>query len=98
MLGVLISPSKNQAAEHTRLAKKALEFIRQATASTINPRQARRAYQGIYVGRMRYGLLASTLKPAIYQSIQTPATRAILPKLGYNRSMPTAESACKTFT
>jgi hypothetical protein len=88
-LGVVISPSKNQAAEHTRLAKKALEFSQQAAAATINPRQARRAYQGIYVGRMKYGLLASTLKPATYQSIQSPATRAILPKLGYNRNMPT---------
>jgi hypothetical protein len=38
---------------------------------------------------MRYGLLASTLKPATYQSIQSPASRAILPKLGYNRNMPT---------
>jgi hypothetical protein len=43
MLGVQISPSKNQAAEHTRLTKKALEFSQQATAATINPRQARRA-------------------------------------------------------
>jgi hypothetical protein len=38
---------------------------------------------------MRYGLLASTLEPANYQSIQSPATHAILPKLGYNRNMPT---------
>jgi hypothetical protein len=38
---------------------------------------------------MRYGLLASTLKPAAYQSIHSPATRVTLPKLGYNRSMPT---------
>jgi hypothetical protein len=89
MLGVLISPSKNQAAEHTCLAKKALKFSQQATAASINPRQARRAYQGIYVGRMRYGLLALTLKPATDQSIQSPATLAILPTLGYNRNMPT---------
>jgi hypothetical protein len=72
-----------------RLAKKALDFSQQATAATINPGQARRAYQGIYVGRMRYGLLASTLKPATYQSIRSPANRAIVPKLGYNRNLPT---------
>ena len=39
---------------------------------------------------MRYGLTASTLKQVEYQSIQSPATRAILPKLGYNRNMPSA--------
>jgi hypothetical protein len=87
-LGVLISPSRNYTAERKRLADKAREFGQQAAAASIYPRQARRAYQGIYVGRMRYGLLASTMKQEDYQTIQSPATQAILPKLGFNRNMP----------
>jgi hypothetical protein len=36
MLGVLTSQSKNQAAEHMRLTKKAPEFSQQVKAATIN--------------------------------------------------------------
>jgi hypothetical protein len=36
---------------------------------------------------MEYGLTASTLEARDYHSIESPAIRALLPKLGYNRSM-----------
>jgi hypothetical protein len=43
-------------------------------------------YRSIYKGRMEYGLTESTLEPRDYHSIESPAIRALLPKLGYNCS------------
>ena len=88
-LGVKISPSCSMKEELQRLRAISQKFTAQTTAATLTRSQARKAYQSIYLGRIQYGITASTLKKQDYHDIQSPAIRALLPKLGYNRNTPT---------
>jgi hypothetical protein len=85
-LSIQLQPDCNPRAEKDRLHQKAIEFARQITAANLTRNQARMVYRSIYRGRMEYGLTASTLEPRDYHFIESPAIRALLPKLGYARS------------
>ena len=87
-LGVWKSPAGNLEKQLQHLREKSAKWTQSMRSAPLTKDEALMSYSRIYIPSLRYGLGTCYFSPKDLLTIQRPAIRTILPKMGFNQHLP----------